>query len=131
LVVSFRRPTRLCAPAAARAAGSQSPRRPAKQQSIRPTQALLLVKLFKRLKQFRQIARDDRVESIQVQIDAVIGDAVLREIVGANSLAAVAGADQAPPLLGPFLVQLLLLHLEDAGPQDSQRPLVILVLAPL
>src|SRR5262245_52014810 len=59
--------------------------------SLLPPQALLLVELLERLDQFHQIARDNRVEPVQVQIDAVIGDAVLREVVGADPLAAIAG----------------------------------------
>src|SRR5438270_512513 len=65
-----------------------------------PPQPLLLVEFLKRLDQLAYLPRNDGVELVQVQVDAVIGDAVLREVVGANPLAAVAGADQAPPLLG-------------------------------
>src|SRR5207237_1372324 len=65
------------------------------------------------------------------QVDAVVGQPVLRKIIGADALAAVAGADHAFALLGPLLVQLLLLHLEEPRPQDAERPLVVLVLAAL
>ena len=69
---------------------------------LRLSQALFLVEVAQRLDQFAQVAGDDGVELVQVQVDAVIGDAVLREIVGADAFAAVAGADQGAPLLGPF-----------------------------
>ena len=44
--------------------------------------------------QLAKFAGDDGVELVQRQVDAVVGDAVLREVVGADALAAVAGADQ-------------------------------------
>ena len=42
-----------------------------------------------------RLARDHLVELVEGQVDAVVGDAVLREIVGADALGAVAGADLA------------------------------------
>ena len=49
-----------------------------------------------------QVADDHLIEVVHRQADAVIGHAVLREIVGANPLAAVAGADEAFALGRPF-----------------------------
>ena len=49
-----------------------------------------------------QIAGDDLIELVQRQADAVIGHAVLREVVGADPLAAIAGADQALALGRPL-----------------------------
>src|SRR5579884_3758539 len=59
----------------------------------------------------------------------MIGDAVLREIVGADAFAAVAGADQCASLLRPFAVQFLLLQFVDAAAQDTHGPFVVFVLA--
>src|SRR5581483_10600308 len=59
----------------------------------------------------------------------MVGDAVLREIVGADAFTAVAGADQRPPLLGSFAVQFLLLQFVDAAAQDTHGAFVVFVLA--
>ena len=47
-----------------------------------------------------KIAGHDVVEFVQGQIDAMVGNAALREIVGANFLRTVPGADQLPACLG-------------------------------
>ena len=47
-----------------------------------------------RLRRLAQGGGDDGVELVERQVDAVVGDAVLREVVGADAVAAVAGADQ-------------------------------------
>src|SRR6185312_4086968 len=67
---------------------------------LRLSQALFFVEVTQRLDQIADVAGDDGVEFVQIQIDAVIGDAVLREIVGADAFAAIAGADQRSALLG-------------------------------
>ena len=43
--------------------------------------------------QFVEVAVEHGIETVERQIDAVVGDAALREIVGADALRAVAGAD--------------------------------------
>src|SRR5699024_9391908 len=43
-------------------------------------------------------------ELVQRQVDAVIGDATLGVVVGANPLAAIAGTDQRAPLVGLLLM---------------------------
>ena len=43
--------------------------------------------------EFTEIALHDFWQAIEGQGDAVVGDPALREVVGANALAAVAGAD--------------------------------------
>jgi hypothetical protein len=48
-----------------------------------------------RLRQFLYVAVHDGVDPIQREVDAVIGDAPLREVVGADALAAIARPDQA------------------------------------
>src|SRR5262245_510885 len=63
---------------------------------LRPplAQALLLVEVAQGSDHFLQLAGDDGIEPVQVQVDAVVGDAVLREVVGADPLAPVARTDQ-------------------------------------
>lgn len=43
--------------------------------------------------EFGEVALDDLGEVVEGEVDAVIGDAILREVVGADALAAVAGTD--------------------------------------
>ena len=47
-----------------------------------------------------------KVEAVQRKADAVIGDAPLREIIGADALGAVAGADLAAPGLRALGIEL-------------------------
>ena len=56
---------------------------------------LLAVVVDQRVGHRLQVAGDDLVELVQREADAVVGQAILREVVGANPLAAVAGADEA------------------------------------
>ena len=69
---------------------------------------LLAVVVDQRVGHRLQVAGDDLVEVVQREADAVVGEAVLREVVGANPLAAVAGADERLALGGPLGVFLLL-----------------------
>src|SRR5215831_4687695 len=62
------------------------------------------------------------------EADAVIGDATLREIVGADALGAVAGADLAAAVLRPFGVALGALHLVESRAQHLHRLRLVLVL---
>src|SRR5262249_20348260 len=75
------------------------------------TKSLLLVVVHQGADQLAEVAGDDGIELVQVEIDAVIRYAVLGKIVSADTLAAVAGADQVAALLGAFAVQGLLLPL--------------------
>src|ERR1700730_11583372 len=52
-------------------------------------QPLFLVEILQRLNEFFHFSGDDGVQLVEVEIDAVVGDAVLREIIGADALAAV------------------------------------------
>src|SRR5882672_1444182 len=47
-----------------------------------------------------QVAVHDVLDLVQREVDAVVGHAALREVVGANAIGAVAGADEALPLRG-------------------------------
>src|SRR5690606_34567887 len=53
------------------------------------------------------IAVEDGVEVMCLVADAVVGDAVLREVVGADPFRTVDGADLTRPALGRFLLGLL------------------------
>src|SRR5262245_41099111 len=97
-------------------------------RSILP-KALLLVKILQGRDQFLQFAGDDRVQLVQRQVDAMIGDAVLWKIVGTDAVAAIAAPNQRAPLLGPGLMQLLLLPFVQAAAQDAHGAIVVLVLA--
>ena len=55
---------------------------------------------LQRLDHVAQIAFHDAQELVQRQIDAVVREAALREVVGADAVAAVAAADQALALGG-------------------------------
>ena len=57
---------------------------------------------LQRLEQGVEVSLDDAVQAVQRQVDAVVGHPVLREIVGPDALAAVAGADQVAPGLAQF-----------------------------
>src|SRR5437667_11738955 len=68
-----------------------------------------------------ELAIHHLVELMQRQADAMVGDAVLREVVRPDLLAAVAGADHGTPLR-PYLFLLLLeLHLIEARAEHAQR----------
>ena len=78
-----------------------------------------------------QIAVHDLFQIVDGQADAVVGAAVLRKVVGADLLAAVAGA-HLPLTLGVDGVLLLLLLLrKQAAAQDLQRLILVLELAAL
>src|ERR1700733_11233329 len=67
----------------------------------------------------RELAFHCLIELMECQADAVIADAVLREIVSADFLGAVAGLDLAAALGGDQGVLLFLLLLVEAGAQDA------------
>lgn len=49
--------------------------------------------VLKRGQNFIKVAVHNRTKLVERQIDAVVGDAALRVVVGANAFAAVAAAD--------------------------------------
>src|SRR3546814_6250594 len=61
-------------------------------------------------------------------VDAVIGDAALREIVGADAFRAVARADHRAARARAFGVQALAFGLVEPGAQDAERLGLVLVL---
>ena len=68
-----------------------------------------------------RFAFDDLRQLVEREIDAVVGDAALREIVGADALGAVAGADLAAPLGGARGVELLALVVVEPRAQHRHR----------
>src|SRR5262245_3322783 len=73
-------------------------------------------------------AFQDLIELVQRQADAMVGDAPLREIVGANALRAIARADLALALRGPRLGRLLALELIKTRAQHLHGEPAVLVL---
>src|SRR5271167_3612170 len=59
------------------------------------------------------------VELMQGEPDAVIGEAILWEIISADLLAAVSRADHLPPLLGNLFLLLLKLHFVEARTEHA------------
>ena len=68
------------------------------------------------------------VELVERQVDAVVGEATLREIVGADALRAVARADLRLARRGALLVGAAALHVVEAGAQDLHGAGPVLVL---
>src|SRR5487761_727497 len=83
-------------------------------------QLLRLIGGYERFDDFVQPAVHYPVELMHVQPDAVVGDAILREIVGSNLFAAVAGTDHRAPLFGDLLLLLLELHFVESRAQHAQ-----------
>src|SRR5688500_18048431 len=77
-----------------------------------------------------QVAVHDRVDPVQREVDAMVGDAPLREVVGADAVGTIAGADEALPLARLLRVRLALLLVLDARGEHTPGLLAVLVLAP-
>src|SRR5690606_5872957 len=67
-----------------------------------------------------EVAVEDLVQVVRLEADAVVRDAVLREVVGADLLGAVHGANLAAAGVGGLAFRLLLRHGEQPGAQDTQ-----------
>jgi hypothetical protein len=65
-------------------------------------------------KQFEHLPFHHKIKSVQGQADPVVRDAILGEVVGANSLVTVARSNQGASHLGSFLMQLFLLEIKQA-----------------
>ena len=59
---------------------------------------------------------------MQRQIDAVVGDPALREVIGADTLRAVARPDHVLACLRLLVVLLALFQIEQFGFEQCQRP---------
>ena len=73
-----------------------------------------------------EIAVEDFGHPVGREVDAVIGDPVLREVVGADLLGALARADLAAAILGDRVLLLAQLHLVEPRPQHLHRLRAIL-----
>src|SRR5581483_11963733 len=71
---------------------------------------------------------DDAVQLIERKVDAVVSDAALRKIIGADALAAVARADQALAFAGARRLDPRPLRLEQLGLEQFHRLGFVLVL---
>ena len=69
-----------------------------------------------------------QIEAVQREADAVIGDAPLRKIIGADALRAVAGADLAAAGLRPLRIELGAFEIVEPGAQHLHRLRLVLVL---
>ena len=77
--------------------------------------------MVKRVDDRVELAFHHQIQLVQRQADAVIGQAVLREIVSADFFAAVAGADHAAPLRADRRLLLFQLHLIEPRAQHAHR----------
>src|SRR5579864_3996159 len=73
-----------------------------------------------------QLAVHDLGELMDGEADAVVGDTVLREVVGADFFAAIAGPDHRFALFRESFLLLLHLDFVEAGAQDAHTFLAIL-----
>ena len=64
---------------------------------------------YQRIHQRSEFAVHDFAELVQGEADAMVGDAILRKVVGADFFGAIAGFDLPAPLGGDLVVLLLLL----------------------
>ena len=71
------------------------------------------------------------LQPVEGQVDAVVGEPTLREVVGADALGAVAGADLGPAVGRPRGVLLPALLVVEPRPQQSHRARPVLVLRAL
>ena len=81
-----------------------------------------------RLGELVQLALEHAVELVDGQLHAVVGDAALRIVVGADLLGALAAADLRPPLRGELGLPPLPLQLEEPRPQHAHRLRLVLQL---
>ena len=94
------------------------------------SEALLAVMVAQGLDDGSEVlAPDDLVELVQRQVDAVVGDAVLREVVGAD--ARCGRRSRSGCAARTLRDAVSLLPLEDPAAQDAHGPVVVLVLAAL
>src|SRR5512145_2811157 len=110
--------------------GSSGPRGPSpalRSRGIAPSSALArhrrellrLVLARERVEDLVEVAVHDRVDAVEREVDPVVGDAALREVVGADALAPVARADQALARRGRLRLLLAQLLVADARGKDA------------
>src|SRR5439155_3621513 len=81
-----------------------------------------------RLRQLEEVAVHDLIDLVKSEVDAVIGDASLGEIVGADALASIAASDETLARRRFLLLPLLALALEQTRRQHRHRLGTIAVL---
>src|SRR5262245_12283098 len=83
-------------------------------------EAFGLVELAEVVDEGVDFAFHDAGQVAEADVDAVVGDTVLREVVGADLFAAIAGADLGAAGVAALLHQALLLHVVEARAEDEQ-----------
>ena len=98
-----------------------SPLRLRSSRQIRQFRCLILVN--QRVDNFiERLTGENPVDLIERHIDPMIGDAPLREIIGADALGPVAGADLAAALGGALGIQFRALRIVHTGAKHLHRP---------
>src|SRR5205085_7795545 len=80
------------------------------------------------VEQLVELAVHDALDLVEREVDAMVGDPALREVVGTDSLRAVARADEELARRGGLRLLLAHLLVADARREDPERLLAILVL---
>src|SRR5262249_32237853 len=75
-----------------------------------------------------EVAFDDAIELVERDADPVVGEAILREVVSANLLRALAGADHGAALGTDCRLLLLAFDIHQARAQNLERLRLILQL---
>src|SRR5207248_2955428 len=92
-------------------------------------EALRLVRGDERVDEPVELAIEHSRQVGEVHVDAMIGQAILREVVGPDLVRPIAGADHRAPGEGFGLALLATLLLEEPRAQHGQRLGLVLVLA--
>src|SRR5690606_2487157 len=87
--------------------------------------------LHERIDDLVEVAFHDLIELVEGQVDPVVGHPPLREVVRADPLGAVAGADEAAPALGCLGLAPRHLGVPQLRPEQRHRPGAVLVLRAL
>src|SRR4051794_17203187 len=112
--------------AASRSVASRS--KPPRSATV-TTQSLERVRIDERLHDGVEVTVEDLVEVVGLEAHAMVADAVLREVIGADPLAAVHGPHLRTAHRGRLGISGLLRSGEQPGPQDAHRALLVLQLA--
>src|SRR5439155_17170150 len=111
-----------------RPAARWRPRAPLRRTSSRGVERLRLLARGEGVDDRVELAVEHALERVQREARPVVGDAALREVVGADLLGAVARADHGPAAGGDLRLLLVPRPLEQAGAEDLERLRLVLVL---
>ena len=89
--------------------------------SIKDFEPFLNIVFFQRFEQFARFTRQYLVEGIKRQVDSVVGNAVLREVICSDFLAAVAEANHSFAFRVAFGYSLALMKFIKPASQYSPR----------